>query len=266
MRIPLLRGRLFGPADSATSLPVAVVDDVLAKTYFGADDPIGKRIDFEGDAEHRSWRTVVGVVRTIKAHSLDDSPRPAIYAPFAQSHEPILTLVARVEGSPGGFARVVRQAVAAVDADQPLGAVLPLEELLSESVAQRRLSASALTGFAAVAVLLAAIGLYGALAYSVTQRRREIGVRMALGALPSSVIRLVLRESGKMIGAGIAGGLVAAALLTRFLASLLYEVAPVDLAVYTFVVAVLAGVGLAASLLPAARAARIEPSVVLRGE
>ena len=206
------------------------------------------------------------MVRTVKTRSLDDEPRPAFYVPFPQSHESILTLVARVEGEPGGYARALRAAVAAADPDQPLGTVAPLEELVSESVAERRLAAAILSGFALSALLLAAVGLYGVLAYSVACRRREIGVRIALGALPSAIAGLVLRESGRMIAAGLAAGLAAAFLLTRFLSSLLFGVAPLDPAAFLGVAAALAAAGLAASVVPARRAARIAPMEALRDE
>jgi len=266
MRIALLRGRTFTSADTAGSLPVIVVDDALARTYFGAEDPLGKRIDFEGGPQSRAWRVVVGVVRTIKARALDDDDRPAFYVPFNQSHEPILTLVARVEGDPARYAGALRRAVAAADPDQPVGTTAPLTTLLSESLAQRRSAAGILAAFAATALLLAAIGLYGILAYSVARRRREIGIRIALGARRPTIIGMVLRESGRMLAAGLGGGIAAALVLTRFLASLLYGVGAVDPATFMAVAASLAAVGLIASYLPARRASRTNPMEALRTE
>ena len=266
MRIALLRGRIFTSADTAGSLPVVVVDDALARAYFGPEDPLGKRIDFEGGPRSRAWRVVIGVVRTIKARALDDEPRPAFYVPFSQSHEPILTLVARVEGDPARYAGALRRAVEAADPDQPVGTVAPLTSLLSDSVAQRRAAVGILGAFAATALLLAAIGLYGILAYSVARRRREIGIRIALGARRRRIVGMILRESGRMLAAGLAGGLLAALLLTRFLSSLLYGVGAVDPATFTVVAASLAAVGLFASYLPARRAARIDPMAALRTE
>jgi predicted permease len=266
MRIPLLRGRVFGDADLASSLPVAVVDDALARTYFGKEDPVGRRIDFEGDESRRKWRVIVGVVGTVRARSLDDAPRPSFYVPFSQSHEAILTLVARVEGDAARYARALRAAVAAADPGQPLGTVAPLEDLAAETVSQRRLAAGLLAAFAIAALFLASVGLYGVLAYSVARRRREIGVRMALGAVPSAIASLVLRESGRMIAAGLAGGLAAALLLTRSLSSLLFGVAPLDPVAFGGVAGALAAAGFLASYVPARRAARIAPMEALRDE
>lgn len=264
MGIALLRGRLFTSGDTAVSLPVVVVDEALARSYFGAGDPLGKRIDFEGGPRSHAWRVVVGVVRTIKARALDDEARPAFYVPFSQSEERILTLVARVEGDPARFAGVLRAAVAAADPDQPLGTTAPLTTLLSESLAQRRSAAGILAAFAATALLLAAIGLYGVLAYSVARRRREIGIRIALGARRPTIVAMVLRESGRLLATGLGAGLAAALVLTRFLASLLYGVGAIDPATFTAVAASLVAVGLVASYLPARRASRTNPMEALR--
>ncbi len=266
MRIPLRRGRLFADSDGPSSLPVAIVDESLARAYFGEADPIGRRIDFEGDANGRKWRVVVGVVRTVRARSLGDAPRPSFYVPFSQSHERVMTFVARVRGNAAATASALRAAVAAADPDQPLGTVAPLEDLASESVSQRRVAAAAIAAFAAAALLLAVVGLYGVLAYSVARRKREIGIRMALGAVPSAIAALVLRESGRVISAGLAGGLAAAFLATRFLTSLLFGVTPLDPLAFGAVAAILAGAGLLASFLPARRAARIAPMEALRAE
>jgi len=177
-----------------------------------------------------------------------------------------VTFVARTRGSAAAAAGSLRAAVAAADADQPLGTVAPLEELVSESVSQRRAAAGVIAAFAVAAMLLAGIGLYGVLAYSVARRKREIGIRVALGAVPSAIASLVLRESGRMISAGLAGGLAAAFLLTRFLSSLLFGVTPLDPLAFGTVAALLSGAGLLASFLPARRATRIAPMEALRDE
>ena len=265
LRIPLLRGRLFDSTDRSDSLPVALVDEALAKKYFPGRDAVGQRIDFEGDPGAPRWRVVVGVVGTLRARSLDDEPRPAFYAPFAQRPPAMISLVARA-ADPAVAAQGLRAAVAGVDRDQPLAQVAPLDDLRRDSVSRQRLATILLSAFALAALLLAAIGLYGVLAYSVAQRRREIGIRMALGARPAAVVRLVLGESSKMIGFGIAGGLAAASLMTRGLASLLFGVAPLDPATFAGTAAVLAVVGLLACGIPARRAANVDPAEALRGE
>jgi len=257
---------LFTEGDRADTLPVVLIDDVLAHEYWGGEDPIGKRLDFEGGRRSHAWRVVVGIVRSIKARTLDDEPRPAFYVPFRQSSEPILTLVARVEGDPGSYGGALRAAVAAADPDQPIGTLASLTTLLLESVAQRRAAAAILAGFAAAALLLAAVGLYGILTYSVTRRRREIGVRIALGAMRSAIVRMILRESGSMLLTGLSAGLAAAVLLTRFLGTLLYGVAALDPATLSGVAASLLAIGLFASYLPARRAARTDPMAALRRE
>jgi putative ABC transport system permease protein len=264
MRIPLLRGRLFTADDRAETLPVVVIDDALVRVYFGVEDPLGKRIDFEGGPGSRARRVIVGVVRTIKARTPTTS-RDRVH-PFSQCEEPILTLVARVQGDPGSFAGALRAAVAKADPDQPAGTVAPLTALLSESVAQRRAAAGTLAAFAATAMLLAAIGLYGILAYSVARRKREIGIRIALGARSPTIVGMILRESGRMLAAGLGAGLIAALLLTPFLASLLYGVGAVDPATFSAVAASLVAVGLIASYLPARRASRTNPMEALRTE
>ncbi|MGH9442064.1 MAG: ABC transporter permease [Thermoanaerobaculia bacterium] len=266
LRIPLLRGRLFDSTDRDNSLPVLIVDEALAKKYFRGRDPIGKRIDFEGDRGARQWRFIVGVVGTIRARALDDEPVPAFYVPLRQRPAALLALVARFDGSAARGESSLRSAVAREDPDQPVANVAPLAEILSSSVSQKRLAAAVLAAFASTALLLAAIGLYGVLAYFVAQRRREIGIRIALGARPAAVLRLVLGESARMIGAGVAAGLGIAFVMTRWLATMLYGVAPRDPVVFAVVAATLTAVGLVASGLPARRAATTDPMEALRSE
>ena len=271
LRIPLRQGRLLTEQDRAGGPMVAVVDEELAHRYWPNADPIGKRITYGppagvSDTSAREWIEVVGVVGHTKHEGLDAENRVQVYLPFAQAPMPFSTVVLRTSSDPARYVNQARRAVQSIDPDQPIANVRTMEELIAQSVGQRRLSMLLLSVFSGIALVLASIGIYGLMSYSVAQRSRELGVRIALGAARSDVLRLVLRQGMRMALTGIAVGVGAAFALTRVIASQLYGVKPTDPATFGGVAVLLALTALAANLIPALRATRVDPAVVLRDE
>jgi len=266
--IPLVRGRGFTDRDSADAPAVAIINQTAVRRYWPGLNPIGERISL-GDP--RRWREIVGVVGDIKHEGLDTEVAPEVYMPFQQEFTALgtalvrgLSVVVRASGDVAAVAPVLRTAVASVDEQQPVGAIQSMDDLIAHSVAPRRLNLLLLSVFAFVAVTLTAAGLYGVMAYLVAQRTREIGVRMALGATPSSVLGLVLRQAGGMTTAGIVIGLAGAFLFARYLTSLLFQVSAADPAVYLAVSLLLSGVAFLAIVIPCSRATRVDPLTALR--
>jgi predicted permease len=270
METPILRGRGFTAGDVDGAQPVAVIDEMMAETLYPNEDPIGRLIKRGGAMSTNPWMTIVGVATHVKNQGLDAEGRVQLYMPLFQRPftQPLRNtyLVARTGSNPTAVAGAMRAAVAEADSDLPLANIRTMEEVLSESVATRRLSMSLLGLFAIVALLLAAIGLYGVLAYSVARRTHEIGIRMALGARPRDVLRLVVGQGVLLIGVGIAVGLAAAFLVTRMMADLLFGVSATDPLTFVGTPLVLGAVALAASYFPARRAARVDPMIALRYE
>ncbi|MFL5312991.1 MAG: ABC transporter permease [Myxococcales bacterium] len=270
--VKLVAGRLLGEADREGSLPVAVVTEELVRQAWPSEDAIGKRVRRVRAGERGPWMTVVGVVRDVKEDRFNFRVRrPVWYLPYAQQTfaPPValpLELVVRTEGDPMGIAAAVRTAVRAIDPDQPVGAVMPLREQLGDVLIAERFSAVLIATLAAAGLLLAALGLYGVMAYTVGQRTGEIGLRMALGARPRDVLRLVVGHGAGLVATGLLLGIAGAWTLTRLLASALYEVSPSDPATFAAVAAVLAASALLACWLPARRATRIDPMAALRCE
>jgi putative ABC transport system permease protein len=234
-------------------------------------DPLGKRFTFgppDGvtDTTQNEWIEVVGVVGHTAHEGLDADARLQLYLPYRQVTFPFMAVAVRTQGNPERYVNLVRQAVRSVDPDQPISGVSNMEELLSKSVGQRRLSMMLLSLFSGIALVLASIGIYGVMSYSVTQRSRELGVRIALGADRGAVLRLVLRQGMILALLGIGIGLGAALVLTRLIESQLYGVAATDPATFALVAAVLATTALLANLIPAVRAMRMDPAVILREE
>ncbi len=268
MRIPLKRGRFFTAQDRQDAPPVAIIDEQFVKKYFPHEDPIGRRITF-GAAPGKTdstWVTIVGVVGHAAHEGLDAEPRLQYYFPISQTGSRGMTVAIRTTGVPLAMLAAARDAVHSIDRDLPLSQVNTMDALVDASVGQRKLSMILLGVFSAIALLLASIGIYGVMSYSVTQRTRELGIRMALGAARPRVLALVVSQGMALTGIGLAIGLVAAFALTRFLSTQLFGIGATDPATFVTVSAILGGMALLASLLPALRATRVDPVVALREE
>ncbi|HSA57537.1 MAG TPA: ABC transporter permease [Gemmatimonadaceae bacterium] len=263
MEIPLLAGRVFEETDQMGTPPVAVINRALADRYFRGENPIGQRVRtfFEGRGNPA---TIVGVVGDTKDQALAGATRPQIYRSFWQRPQTWMSVLVRTAGSPSSIAPAVRETMRALDPNAPVTDVRRLIDVVASSIAQPRLMMWLLGLFGALAVGLGAIGIYGVMSYVVQQRTPEIGVRMALGARPLDIRRLVLGDALRLAGIGLGLGVLGALALTRFLATQLYEVSVRDPAVYAACLVLLAGIAAAASWLPARRAARSQPTDLLR--
>lgn len=273
MRLALPRGRDFTEADGPEAAGVAIVNEFLAKRQWPGQDPIGRRISLEEADGEPIWLTVVGVARNAVREEWSGAPDDEVYLPWLQnatyrasagSHVAYMTLVARTDGDPASLVAPVRGAIRALDPALPVSEVQTMETVAAAATARPRFQTLLLSIFAAVAALLAAVGIYGVMSYAVSRRTREIGVRMALGASAPGILRLVVGEAMSVALSGVAAGLVGAFLLTHLMRSLLYGVRPSDPATYAAVAALVLGIALAASSLPARRAARIDPIEALR--
>ena len=265
MRIPLLSGRLFSEKENIEVSNVVIISETMARSYFPGQNPLGKRVTiFMKNQDMPS--EIIGVVGDVKHYGLETTPRPMVYWPHPEIAYTLMTLVVRTQSDPTQTAGAVRQIVFSMDKDQPVAEVRTMEQWLAESLAQARFNTLLLAIFGGVACLLAAIGIYGVMAYAVTQRTNEIGVRMALGAQPQDVLRMVVGQGMKLTLLGVALGIGGAFALTRFLASLLFGVAPTDPVTYAAVALALSVVALAACSVPARRAMRVDPMVALRYE
>ena len=264
MGIPIVRGRGFGERDNQQAAGVLVVSESMAAKYFPGEDPIGKRITISYNKT--GPREIVGVAGDVKQRDLTDTHTPQMYTPFVQTPWPFMAAVVRTTAAPETAAGALRQALARIDPQQSAGEIRTLDEYVSRSVATPRFTALLVGSFAGLALLLAGFGLYGVMAYSVAQRRREIGIRMALGARAGDVRALVVWQALRMGAAGVAIGLGGAAFTTRVLDSLLFGVSAADPATFGAVSATLITVLLFAAYLPARRATRVDPMVALRTE
>ncbi len=264
MGIPLLRGRLFTERDTKDAPRVIIINETMAKRFFPGEDPIGKRLHVTMGPV--LYREIVGIVGDVKHYSLDQEAKAQTYEPYAQQPFSGMTLVARTSGDPAGLSSAIRGEVLKIDKELPISNVKTLEQYLSTSIAQQRFSVLLLGIFAAVAMALACVGIYGVLSYSVTQRRREIGVRMALGAARRDVLRLVVGHAMLLTLIGVAIGLGAAFALTRVMSTLLFGVSATDPMTFGLIALLLIAVALLAALVPARRATKVDPMVALRCE
>ncbi len=273
MGIPLRRGRLLATGDAQGGAAVAVIDDAMARAFWPGEDPIGKRIrnwnaGSRADDPEYPWTTVVGVVGSVHYDNLEAKPRIELYRPMAQSSRlsPAMTFVMRSAGDPLALAAAARGAVRGLDPDQPIAGVRTLEQVVAGSVAPRRFALLLLGMFAALALTLAAVGVYGVTYHSVVRRTRELGLRIALGARPHQVLRLLIAEAGALVALGLGIGLVAAFALTRAMSSLLYGVGPADPPTYAGIAVLLTLAALLSTWIPGRRATRLDPAAALRGE
>ncbi|MGC1482826.1 MAG: ABC transporter permease [Candidatus Acidiferrum sp.] len=266
--IPLIRGRSFTETDNETSPPVAIINNMLARQYFPNDDALGKRLMFghPSAANPPKWLTIVGVFGDTKLYGLANAARLEVYVPFPQSPTRDMTLAVKSGVDPSALTSALRGEIASIDKDQPISDVSTMSQLMTNSVSTRRYTLILLGLFSSLALVLAAIGIYGVISYSVAQRTRDIGIRMALGATQADVLRDVLGLGVRLTGIGLGIGLAGALLATRVLSSLLYGVHSTDALTFTAVSLVLITVALIASYIPARRATRVDPIVALRYE
>ena len=265
--LPLIHGRLFEAGDRGESTPVAIVSQSLARRYWPGRDPVGSRLTFGDPADSATtWMTVVGVVGDVRQEGAVSPAYPQIYVPFAQVSSRSMVVALRTGRDPLALVPALKQALASVDPNLALSRVTTMQQRLANTLARPRVNALLLAAFAATALILAALGIYGVIAYSVVQRTREMGIRVALGARAEDVLGMVMRQGLTPVLIGLALGLGAAAVGSRVLRSLLYGVAATDLATYAAVAAFLAAVAVAASYVPARRAAHSDPMTALRTE
>jgi predicted permease len=269
MGVPLLQGRYFTAADTDTSESVCIVDITMAQTQWPGKNPIGEHMAVSGrnnDPNDPDWMKVVGIVAHTKNYGVDQPSRVETYRPIAQSPTTAGNVVLRAKNNPTNLAGPARDAIISIDANVPLSQVRELGEIVDENVAPRRLSVLLLSAFAALALVLSAVGIYGVMSYMVTQRTQEIGVRIALGAQRGDVMRLVLQNGMMLLLAGLGIGLAGAFALSRFLQSLLFEVKSTDIMTFASVPFLLAIVAFMACYLPARRATLVDPVVALRND
>ena len=268
MQIPINRGRGFTGEDRKQSSPVAVINAEMARRHFAGDDPVGKRLSLRvalGEGEP-AWREIVGVVGDVRHFGLDAEVRPEIYVPYAQQPTSAMTMVVRAAVDPAGLTGAIKDEIKAIDKDQPVHSVATLESYVDRSVAGRRFSTVLLMAFGVIALALAAIGVYGVMSYTVAERTREIGIRVALGAGRRDILKLVVGQASVLLIAGLAGGLAGAFALTRVMEELLFGVSATDTVIFLTVPVALAAIAIFASYIPALRATKVDPMIALRYE
>ena len=266
MQIPLLKGRLFNDQDTADKPHVLVVDEYMAQQLWPNEDPLGKRISFGDLAAKPEWATVIGVVGRIKQVALDTDSRIALYMPEDQYNGRAMNIVLRSSTDPASMASAVNHELHELDRELPTYRVVTIDQRIAESLSRRRFTTILLTLFAGLALALAAVGIYGVMAYLVSQGTRELGIRMALGATPPAILRLVIRQGLVLALSGVGVGLIAAVAFGRLVSGLLFGVRSTDPVTFGAIALLLIAVALLASYIPARRAARIDPMISLRRE
>ena len=270
MGIPLLRGRNFSDTDRAGSPQVILINQTMAERFFKGRDPIGEELNLNppapGVPDKPDWWRIVGVVGDVKAFGQDQPTHADIYHPFDQQPYPLIAFTLRTATDSASMIKSAEQALWSVDPELPVFQAIPMDQLADQSLAVRRASSVLVSAFAVLALVLASIGIYGVMAYAVTQRTQEIGVRMALGARREDVLRLVLGLGLRLTILGVLIGLIGALLSTRLMGSLLFEISAANPLAFTLPAALLAIVTLLAAYLPARRAASIDPIRALRAE
>jgi putative ABC transport system permease protein len=264
---PLVRGRFFTERDDRGAPSVVIINEALARQYFRGQDPVGRRLKNGGpERPDNEWMTIVGVVGDVNYSGLDTAPEPTVYFPFRQAPDNAQYVVVRTTGDPHALAGATREIVGALDKDLPVANLRTMDDLMTASVAAPRFRTTLVAIFAAVGLLLAAIGVYGVMSYAVTERTHEIGVRSALGARRADVLRLVLGETLLLAGLGVGVGIAGALATTRTIRTLLFHVEPTDAATFAVIALILVATALVASYIPARRAMRVDPTVALRYE
>lgn len=263
---PLVRGRFFAPGDDEQAPRVALIDEALAHRFFPNLDPIGRRVKPGPPESKAPWATITGVVGNIKTDGFDQPDQPHVYLSILQTPGYSMAVYVRTSGSPAGLTQALRQQVQAVDPNLPLFGERTMEDVVSASLAQRRFAMQVVGLFGVLALLLAGIGIYGVMAYSVTQRTREIGIRLALGASTGAILGWLLRQGMRLTLMGVGVGLLGALALSRLLRGLLFGIAPTDVLTYAGLTLLLAAVALLACYIPARRATKVDPLVALRYE
>jgi putative ABC transport system permease protein len=267
--IPLLQGRAFSTTDREGTGRVVIINQALANQFFPGEDPIGKRIAWTGDVLRFTpfsgdWRTVVGVVGNTQDGGLDAEPRAVVFMPFAQELAITGVLVIRADSDVAGLAATATRVVRGIAPAAPIENVMTVAQIKDQSVSPRRLNAALISLFGILAVIIAAVGIAGVLAFSVSARTTEIGIRMSLGADSGRVQRMILSEGGVLLAIGLVLGVAGAFFAARLIQGLLFGVAPYDPATFIGVAAMMAAIGIGACWLPARRAARIDPAITMR--